>query len=509
MNQCLTLKMAKRGSFLKRALVSTREVWLEFCLKTSLHGWKFTVSRSVAKAERLTWLMICIISVTSSLLPIYLVWKFSIINPTKTVAASLQHDIYLVKFPAVTVCSNNIVSKRAAYVMARKLLQLRVFREGKNKSNVDVVANNLGLLANFVLIRTSSIREGDYKGLKNVIKGSGLSEVEIFNQITPNCEEILQICMWKGDIKPCKNLFYSIKTPIGNCCTFNYVAYPKNIINGSEKTAQITTSCGYQSGLEVLVKNYLNDTLPGFAPSPEYRVIVHSPYDFPNRGLQSVLCNPGTNNMIGVNAAYIQPTTSLLSLDASTRKCLISDEKPLGYFSVYTYRNCVVECEIAIIFEVCGCAPFFAKSEFGPYNSAKGCTLDDIKCMQSAYASRDKLVKKFGNLVIQEKCNCLPECEIFSYKPEFSYGILDKEFCATAFILHTDFDVKNSTIIRVFLNDLTSTLYRKDANYPPQIFAGYCGSTFSFFGGFSIISLVEIVYLQAVHVIRWCKSNKK
>ncbi|XP_066250975.1 sodium channel protein Nach-like [Euwallacea similis] len=451
---------------------------------------------------RLTWLIICIISMTSSLVPIYMVWKFSIINPTKTVAASMQHNIYLIKFPGVTICSNNIVSKRAAYIMAQKLLQ------GKNDSNVDVVVNNLGLLANFVLIYTDNAREGDYKGLKEIIKGSGFSEVEIFNQIAPTCEEILQICMWKGDVKPCKNLFHPIKTPLGHCCTFNFAAYP-NVTNGFGKTAQITTSCGYQSGLEVLVKNYLQDTLPAFAASTEYRVIVHSPYDFPNRGLQSIVCNSGTNNMIGVNAEYIHPTTSLLSLDISRRKCMISDEKSLGYFSVYTYRNCIVECEITIIFEVCGCTPFFAQGEVGPYSSAKGCTLDDIECMRNAYASRDKLVKELGNLIIQEKCNCLPECEIFSYKPEFSYGILDKRFCTSAFTIYSDFNVKNSTLIRVFLNDLISTLYRKDANYPPQIFAVYCGSTFSFFGGFSIISLVEIVYLQTVRVIQWCRSNKK
>jgi amiloride-sensitive sodium channel len=94
----------------------------------------------------------------------------------------------------------------------------------------------------------------------------------------------LERCSWKGSLWRCDSIFQQIYTADGVCCSFNNYAFPKStydakILSSIPKTPRRVTSCGFQTGLSVLLKPFTDDYLGTEIASSGFRVMVHNSYD--------------------------------------------------------------------------------------------------------------------------------------------------------------------------------------------------------------------------------------
>lgn len=99
----------------------------------------------------------------------------------------------------------------------------------------------------------------------------------MLERLSPKCSDILERCMWKGSLMRCDALFQPINSSEGYCCSFNNYAFPKlnydaKILSSVPKLPRRVTSCGFQTGLTVLLKPFQFDYFATEVASSGFRV---------------------------------------------------------------------------------------------------------------------------------------------------------------------------------------------------------------------------------------------
>lgn len=94
-------------------------------------------------------------------------------------------------------------------------------------------------------------------------------------------------------------------------------------------------------------------------------MLIHHPYEYPDWAVPSILCEINTNNFIGINPEIISATKNIKSRRITERGCLFPHERSLDTFDMYSFHNCMVECKMLWILELCGCIPFYIHNKAG------------------------------------------------------------------------------------------------------------------------------------------------
>ena len=99
--------------------------------------------------------------------------------------------------------------------------------------------------------------------------------------------------------------------------------------------------------------------------------------------------------------------------NVETRRCLFKSESKNSLYSpVYTQAQCIFECKLSRILELCKCLPWFVS--FRKENTTI-CNIFGNKCYEQALASTNEVLD-FTNLD-SPACNCYPDCEATDYIP--------------------------------------------------------------------------------------------
>lgn len=170
---------------------------------------------------------------------------------TRPLVTSLQDTIYPVKFvpfPAVAICSNNRISRKAAVKFAQTLLvskecclvasthDAQCFSFSRSQSdpkrrNTTYFLESIFLLGSLYDAET----ENDFALLEfqefleeNILLNS-TDLTSILRDLTPDCNEVAISCHWRGESRPCMvntnnetALLRRRRTQYGFCCSFNY-----------------------------------------------------------------------------------------------------------------------------------------------------------------------------------------------------------------------------------------------------------------------------------------------
>lgn len=96
-------------------------------------------------------------------------------------------------------------------------------------------------------------------------------------RLAPKCSDMLERCGWKGSLQRCDSIFQNINTTQGICCSFNNYAfhqpnYDPKLLASIPKEPRRVTSCGYQTGLSILLKPQPEDYLGTEIASAGFRV---------------------------------------------------------------------------------------------------------------------------------------------------------------------------------------------------------------------------------------------
>lgn len=102
----------------KQAFIITLKA---FCATTGQHAYVFILNPLIRLYEKLMWLLVLLIAISFSLYVVLNTWFDYKSNPTFTMIVSTQHPISAVKFPGVSICSNNKISKQRAVAYSKEL----------------------------------------------------------------------------------------------------------------------------------------------------------------------------------------------------------------------------------------------------------------------------------------------------------------------------------------------------------------------------------------------------
>lgn len=93
----------------------------EFCASTGQHAYVFIFNPLIRLYEKLLWLLVLVIAISFSLYVVLNTWFDYKTNPTFTMIISTQHPISEIKFPGISICSNNKISKQRAVAYSKEL----------------------------------------------------------------------------------------------------------------------------------------------------------------------------------------------------------------------------------------------------------------------------------------------------------------------------------------------------------------------------------------------------
>ncbi|XP_031617478.1 sodium channel protein Nach-like [Contarinia nasturtii] len=483
----------------------------EFASNTALHGYNHIVREDSTKWERIAWILIVVIATVVAAVLLYISWQLNLETPTITVIESTHYPISNVPFPAVTICSMNSISARTAMSLALNM-----------KRPSDVSADRLSKLFQLVLHfqGVGEARKEDYNLLHNILQTNQMSVVNLTSVLKPKCTDLLKNCRWKGTESRCEEIFQSINTIEGICCSFNYYGLTTN--NFAPKVAQKrpkeprrTSSCGYQTGLTVILTPMSDDYHSSFFSSYGVRVLVHDPYDFPDDNAETKAISRKMIAFVMVYPETTYSTSAVRSLSPDARYCYFHDEHRLSHMQRYSYVNCLAECRTEIAYRLCGCVPYFLPNN----GSYRVCEMNEMECAREnrpiyfgALPGLNKTIVGTAEPSIQHTpCNCLPDCQLNQYPTEITSAHLNRSYSFSRMGLFKGINITDHTSLTVFFGDLVSTHYRKDIYQNWLSLLASFGGILGLLLGFSFVAGFELIYFFTIRVLfdRWASRKNK
>uniref|UniRef100_A0A182QKV6 Sodium channel protein Nach n=1 Tax=Anopheles farauti TaxID=69004 RepID=A0A182QKV6_9DIPT len=480
------------------------------CDITALHGYSQIVRDGYSMLERSVWTIAVVASTICAVTLLMISWSWSVETPTVTVTESTNYPTWNLPFPAVTVCNLNKISATAALSRAQTMQ-----RPG------NMTAAELSALFRLFL-HVTGLAQPDpvqYRLLHDIMLTNNLEIPQLMGEFTPPCGTLLERCMWKGTQWRCDNLFQVVNSTEGLCCSFNYYGllkdnYPKKITVSVPREPRRVMASGYYTGLSLLLQPFAEDYHSTDVASYGFKVMIHSSYDYPDNDAEIKIVLAGTESYITLKPTATYATDNALSFDPTLRNCFDRNEKVLSVIQRYSYVNCMVECRAATIYGRCGCVPYHLPNN----GSLRNCDMKDMDCVVrasdrflTAVPTKNGSVERLSYTTIAPPCGCLPGCDKVQYPSEMVTGTMNRNFTFNAMSFFKDIELKNQSLVHIYLADLTATRFRMDIYQDWLGVLASFGGILGLFLGFSIITGFEIVYFFSIRVLfdALAKSNAR
>ncbi|KAF5288734.1 hypothetical protein FQA39_LY15306 [Lamprigera yunnana] len=437
---------------------------------------------------------------------LYLMWEKCIDILKNPLVVTLENNYYPIEkisFPAVAICSMNVISKKRIENYAAIISKKLNLPYQSVLSDVKLLTN----LYDYSITNSNSFGRAQsliekYEYLYN---NKSKNIYAIMKNLSIPCEELLVDCIWRRLTYNCSNLFQLRSTPIGFCCAFNYRTQSRYAKKLKFRYKMGLKHVGSNNGLIVTVTNNLSDYFYTTLPSVGITVQVFAPTDYPDSTsgnfLQKVI-PIGSESFLELLPSKINTVQNIRKYAYSLRNCIFDDEEKT-VFGDYSYSNCLVECRIQSILTLCECIPFIM-----PFKKNATCFLSNIPCLNKY---QDKWKNLFpsdfnGDELDREKenslmcANCYPDCTTTTYTVKMSSVQLSEQ---SIFLGNHNTD----NVLKVFYGKGFGQLYKQDIVYYWFETLSSLGGILGFFLGFSLISIVELLYLVVPKVFTILKQK--
>ncbi|KAJ3647269.1 hypothetical protein Zmor_024794 [Zophobas morio] len=501
----------RKNSFFK----NVRTYFREYCNCTSIHGFQyFGEKRTIF--ERIWWIiifLICLIACISAIYGVYRKWEGS---PVIVNFANQGTPIYQIPFPAITICPE---SKSFQPVFSYTRTMQKMLSNASVTPAEHTTFEYMSLICKYQDKLNSSYSKPD------IFPDDFFETV---HKIKPQL--LLYNCMYLGNTDTCSRFFIPIMTDEGVCYTFNmldrgeiyndnvvqfrnYQRAPRNMSNWSVEQGYAADAglfpyparalfAGAVNGLSfniITPKTYLDfacrkSSLQG------YKVILHSPMRIP-RPSQQYFRVPLDQSVVGaVQPVMISTSDKVQMYNPKRRGCYFPSERRLKLFKIYTSLNCKLECLTNFTLRTCGCVNFFMPRD----NETRICGTGKITCMRNAenFMQIKDLHRKLSKKDFKraDDCDCLPICTDVTYDVETSQTDWDWKKSYSAHLLKPTNDSHLSSLTIFFKSDNFVTSERNEL-YGPIDFLANFGGLLGLFTGFSVLSLMEILYFLSIRMI--------
>ncbi|ALC49619.1 rpk [Drosophila busckii] len=517
----------------------------DYCQHTSLHGVQYLGERHRPMKERIFWLIVFVVSIYScgSLINnAYTKWNAT---PVIVSFAEKSTPVWNIPFPAITICSETkrVVKKQGSNTYAQLYSK---FKEDMRHTRIfkpqNVSAYEMEEFRTLLHVCNTQIMDQDMP----LIPGDELNYYNVLERMLPPFERYFFYCRWLSRFNECDKYFRQTLTEEGICYTFNglrpteiyredtyqhYTSSDENVTasswsleSGYAASSDVETyparvlSAGARSGIFMALQSFKQEVdYACRGPVQGFKVILHAPDDVPSVSNQFVRIPMGREVLIAVKPNMITTSAGIADYHPQRRQCFLSHERSLRFFKVYTESNCQLECLANFTLTKCGCVKFSMPRTL----DMPVCGEDKIYCYDRA--ERELLVREFQRVRslsvagetqrgAETACNCMPACTSLVYNTEISQANFDLDEMLAA-ENDTDFmrEYPGSQMSRlsIYFKQSQFITSKRSEIYGITDFLANCGGIFGLFMGFSILSLVEILYHFTLRFIANLKQVTK
>ncbi|EFN86857.1 Sodium channel protein Nach [Harpegnathos saltator] len=392
----------------KSAKSTVRKFLTEYLQDSSLHGVKYLSNLSIRPSivGKVGWALIMICSFVFLIWMVYTFWRRYSANPFRTVVESFQAPIFMIPFPAVTLCP--LVPPLAAR-RGQLLQRLRLPADVDNNTAMFLLKYGTAFASERVLGGKNHLNK-----LRTLLEVNNMTLLELLKFLRP-CEDLIESCWWDGEKKNCSEIFRVSHASQGVCCSFNFLLedYIANSNLGIIRYIK-TAFFGPASGLVITLHRKLlveNDGTGEFVKystnSVGILVYTHHPLEYLGAIANRHLLQAGQELRIAVIPYVKKKLSGYSRLNARNElvpHCVKNEAAKLKYLPVYLYSNCFVDCSIEAALRICGCVPFY-------YEAVAICDWENFNCL---YENADNIrviqESRMGNFT----CRCYSPClEVF------------------------------------------------------------------------------------------------
>ncbi|KAJ8731421.1 hypothetical protein PYW07_004585 [Mythimna separata] len=519
-NMCWRAPEANQFDILK---ASMKTVSKEYCEESSICGLKHLVDDNTPFIERIIWIITLIVGLICSISLVWLTFDKYYSAPLVTTQLPEGVSVNKIIFPAVGICTNNRISKRAAAELAKKLLKAE---RNKHYTEKDMMSLLFGLgqlyglgAVNFNNVSPIQLHDalGDY------------DVHELMRNLTPRCEDLLVRCIWNTEARNCLDLFDFRLTMNGYCCTFNYLRIYDTLFQSITSTTRSIDMYNYgnksffdfDQGLKVLLRLNESDDFFYNIPLQGAQLQFSDAYDFPDSPSGSFamqIISPRVEMTVLVTASFTEASRDIQHVPIKLRKCRFYDES--SYLPFYTYSDCMLKCRMQFLLDHCKCTPF----NMPKISSARTCNMKDVPCLRTYY-SQSISVRPTDDFVPDEleldsvgggiDCPmCNPTCSKTAYSYDFNNVVLYPEYLNTVPDSERDIwlqGVNFTGTSQVHVKYAREVADRYGQNVIMKWFdlISNIGSTCGFITGFSFVSVLEFIYFFTVKLVREVRSRRQ
>ncbi|XP_038206852.1 uncharacterized protein LOC119828685 [Zerene cesonia] len=265
----------------------------------------------------------------------------------------------IMEFPAIALCSYNVISRKALKSYARTLN----LRDRNKTFTLEAIESNLLAYGGLVSCTSTKFNLKFIKFLDTVDQETNVTNVLL--KLSPGCGEMLVYCEWKGKSIPCRHLFAARMTPNGFCCVMNSRYTPED----SLRAPMYLHSYNYGTGIVAIVKDDVDDFMFLRRPGTDTEVVIFGGVQYPIRDSSGV-------------QSFSSPKNYLLTVKLKTRQQVVAsdvniDENLSGCARRGASPQCLAACRRAAAEALCSCAP----PALLPAPAQKVCTPEYLKCI--------------------------------------------------------------------------------------------------------------------------------
>ncbi|XP_068083948.1 pickpocket protein 28 [Anabrus simplex] len=328
------------------------------------------------------------------------------------------------------------------------------------------------------------------------------AQTEYLTKIAPQVKDLFKVCTWRAAQVDCEEVFTPIINHHGNCFTFNSLAAEQlftsqavqklsssgklsrnwdpeggyEVSDDRKETYPRRSSAGLLAGLYISLRSEIeSEGDPNCrVPMEGFKVMLHNPAVFPQVRQPFFQIPSKRQVMVWVKPEMMETDDHLRSYSPADRRCYFQKERILRYFNVYTQESCELECISNYTMKKCGCVMFYMprSSDMPVCGSTK--TQCVVKGLIQHHTEHD------GH------CQCLPSCTEIKYGMQMSQAKYKWE--------QADRLYKIPGSLAVAFQDTEIISSKRGELYGAADFVANCGGLLGLFLGFSILSLVEIIY---------------
>lgn len=353
------------------------------------------------------------------------------------------------------------------------------------------------------------------------------------NRYAPKVKDVLENCSWRRYDRNCTDLFDEVLTDDGICFSFNLQnaselykedlmnehyhltrhnkpsyywnntfppnttaktinesdIYPRRVLTGSE---------GLRFQL-LLPQNDIDYKCSG--PVQSFKIQLHSADDIPQMHRNFYRIPMKHDIIMSVHPNIMNCTEKLLTYKDHERQCQKASYQ-IHFFKKYTQRNCQLSEISRRQHDTCGCVEYGVPR----YKNQKICrSNNDAECIN--HVEGDTVSDILNGTKVSY--NCMPACSSISYDAEISMSkfedrqddVLDPGIRSNV--------MKNIDKSRVLITFKDEQFFasRRAEMYSWVDFIASAGGILGLFMGFSILSIVEIVYFSTLRI--GCSLRKR